>query len=185
MTGNIEETTRLTLSMEDQIKVGHQRVTQSRIGIDSLASQLVKSSGSVSLLIEHSRSIEKILDVIQNVSEQTNLLALNAAIEAARAGESGRGFAVVADEVRLLAQRTHNSTHQVKELIEKLRQGIAEVETTMTHGLRLSEKSVTDIASASQPDIGFNLRYYFRDLTSLAADFQCYTSASSYRRGDT
>jgi aerotaxis receptor len=150
VTGKIEETTRLTLSMEDQIKVGHQRVTQSRIGIDSLASQLVKSSGSVSLLIEHSRSIEKILDVIQNVSEQTNLLALNAAIEAARAGESGRGFAVVADEVRLLAQRTHNSTHQIKELIEKLRQGIAEVETTMTHGLRLSEKSVTDIASASQ-----------------------------------
>ena len=64
--------------------------------------------------------IDRITELINEISEQTNLLALNAAIEAARAGDSGRGFAVVAEEIRRLAEETKTSIEDIDNLIHKI-----------------------------------------------------------------
>lgn len=76
--------------------------------------QTAGTTEKIDLLGESARSINKVTEVITEISEQTNLLALNATIEAARAGEAGKGFAVVANEIKELARQTAAATQEIK-----------------------------------------------------------------------
>ena len=107
-------------------------VSDTAKSIDALSDRIDQAVEQVKGLEHATSNIETILAVINEIADQTNLLALNAAIEAARAGESGRGFAVVADEVRTLAQRTQESTTEIRGMIEQLQNGSAAVSHAMT-----------------------------------------------------
>lgn len=108
-----------------------------------IAANIASAQSSVQELQQSSTEIGVVLEVINQIAEQTNLLALNAAIEAARAGEQGRGFAVVADEVRKLAQRTQQSTLDIKQIITRLHQGVESTVRDMAHCQQASEQSKT------------------------------------------
>lgn len=91
-------------------------------GISDVARAVAESTSMIERLNDSSKRVRAVVHIINDIAEQTNLLALNASIEAARAGEQGRGFAVVAEEVRNLAEKTVQSTRDITEMINLIRQ---------------------------------------------------------------
>ncbi|MEJ2766743.1 methyl-accepting chemotaxis protein [Photobacterium sp. MCCC 1A19761] len=128
---------------------GQHVIGQNRNAITQLADQIQDAAGVIHELEANAQNINQILSTIQGIAEQTNLLALNAAIEAARAGEQGRGFAVVADEVRVLSQRTHDSTEEIRSMIETLQQNTRQAVDSMKASTGLAGQSVDFAAAAS------------------------------------
>ena len=127
---------------------GRRVVSASIESIEQVAREVKQVATVISRVDSDSTRIGTVLDVIGEIAEQTNLLALNAAIEAARAGEQGRGFAVVADEVRVLAQRSHKSTEEIREIIESLQKGAKAAVDAMDQGRARTEESVKQASAA-------------------------------------
>jgi len=133
---------------DNEANNGRKIVEKTLQTISQLSSVVDTTSQRLVSLEADSVSIGEILDVINDIADQTNLLALNAAIEAARAGDQGRGFSVVADEVRNLAQRTQESTLQIKTLIEKLQSGAKNAVKSMSLGKEHAQSSVIEASKA-------------------------------------
>lgn len=98
------------------------------------------TADAIQLLNRRTESIEKILNVIKDISDQTSLLSINASIIAKKAGERGRGFNVIADKVRKLADQSTLSAKEIARIIRDVRKESAHaVEVVATGNDKVQE----------------------------------------------
>ena len=136
-------------SADGEANSGKDTVDETITAINSLSSEINSASEVITSLQSDADKIGEVVNVINDIADQTNLLALNAAIEAARAGEQGRGFSVVADEVRTLANRTQQSTDEIRKMIESLQSGSRQAVSVMDSSRSQSSFTVDRAADAS------------------------------------
>ncbi|WP_171038047.1 methyl-accepting chemotaxis protein [Aquibacillus sediminis] len=101
-----------------------QNIHHSFTHIDQSFDEMNTVQSKMQSVVEGTKEIDKVVNIIKDVADQTNLLSLNASIEAARSGESGKGFAVVADEIKKLSQNTKESVTYINNLLGNLREEI-------------------------------------------------------------
>lgn len=111
-------------------------------GTLELKAALNRVERATKTLTQSFTGIEKMINVVRNVSAKTDLLALNASIEAARAGQAGKGFAVVADEVARLSEKSQETIAELEVAFDLLKDQIAtlggSVEASMRELARLT-----------------------------------------------
>jgi|GEM_PF-3406964 len=82
--------------------------------LEQFTSAVEDFTARMTALKKKSQDINKIVDLIIDISDGTKLISLNASVEAARAGDAGLGFSVIADNVRSLASRASKSADEIK-----------------------------------------------------------------------
>ncbi len=96
-------------------------------------------------LKETTLSVNKVLEVLQNITKQTNILSLNATIEAARAGAAGKGFMVIADEIRQLADQSRKSIEMVGQITERIMSEMNETVSALSEAYPLFQHQMTAV----------------------------------------
>lgn len=131
-------------------------------------------------VVDRTKEIDALVNIISQVAEQTNLLALNASIEAARAGEAGRGFAVVADEIKKLADNSKESVNYVRKMVKSLREDIGDSEQAITEAVEVfsSGKARINEATLSMNKMGEALNGIQSNFENISANIEEQTAVT-------
>lgn len=111
----------------ENVESGAEAMDKLHVHAQNVANENKDTVQYVTALNDRTRTVKKILALIDDISIQTHLLALNASVEAARAGDAGQGFSVVADEIRNLSEQTKAATADISNILSELSKDVDRV----------------------------------------------------------
>ena len=129
---------------------GRKSVQETIEGMNKIKQQMESIADIVIQLSEKSHTIGEIATTVNDLAEQSNLLAVNASIEAAKAGEQGKGFTVVAQEIKNLAERSKESTVQIRTILADIQKEISSAVMATEQGGRVINEALDLSSTASE-----------------------------------
>ena len=137
-----------TISMVS--KDGSKSVQETIDGMNKIKTQMESIAGIVIQLSEKSNTISEIATTVNDLAEQSNLLAVNASIEAAKSGEQGKGCTVVAQEIKNLAERSKESTIQIRSILADIQKEIGSAVMATEQGGKVIDEALVLSLSSSE-----------------------------------
>ncbi len=120
---------------------GSKIVDNSNQAMGETLKSTISATEIINTLSENTLRIQNIMAVINDIAVRTNLIAINASILAARAGKEGKGFSVVANEVIQLADKSAQSSGDIKKIIDTILKNIQDATQTISKGMNDINKS--------------------------------------------
>jgi methyl-accepting chemotaxis protein len=141
---SVEKSAQKTL---EAAKTGQNRAEEFFRAVDRMRDDNRAISEAVQRLNARVQQIGKVVEFITGVADRSDLLALSAELEGTKAGDLGRGFTLVAAEMRRLAENVIESTKEIEELIDEIRQA---TDTTVEATERGLQQTLSGTALATQ-----------------------------------
>lgn len=120
------------LKMREVSDLGKKNIGNLSTSQDSLRDVIQNITDQIFVLLDKTKMINEITEVLYGIAKQTNLLSLNASIEAARAGDAGLGFAVVAQEVRKLSEESRQASENISQSIHAINSELSNLSDLIT-----------------------------------------------------
>ncbi|EGK88215.1 methyl-accepting chemotaxis sensory transducer [Microcoleus vaginatus FGP-2] len=135
---------------------GSKVVHKTQQGMLSLTEKVGAIAEQVLHLSQQTNQIANITNLVSDLANQTNMLAINATVEAVRSGEQGKGFGVVAREIRRLADESKQSSAQINDLVNDIKNAINktvmvtdEGKKTLDNSLKLTEGTADNFSNVA------------------------------------
>ncbi|CAN2041142.1 ammonium transporter, Amt family [Candidatus Magnetomoraceae bacterium gMMP-15] len=126
---NNSQTIEQNKRLEKEINQAAGIIETARENLAGLITSSVEAEDSVKKLGHSLKDINKVLQLLDELSREINLTSLNALIEAAHAGKHGDTFAVVANKVRSLSADSKSASEEISDIIDEI---YGQMENTVT-----------------------------------------------------
>jgi hypothetical protein len=151
-------------TLSNQVATSTNEYARHATNLSTIQGQLF---AQIQALVEQTRTIQQVNELITDLATRTKIIGLNASIEASRVGEEGRGFAVVAKEIRKLAEQSQKATVDITNNMTQITRSIEEAFSFCSQIAATSEQQAADAEhlSATLHDV--------HQLTQTLRDIAC------------
>lgn len=150
---NAQQITGISDNMASSAEAGFNLSQDVQNKVTTLAEDIRTSLEDTDRLLNQSKKINEILEIMGDISSTTSVLSINASIVAARYGKQGKEFDVVAKEIRKLSEGTDKSLKDIAILLQEIQSSITSVSSKLQRvatEILAQKESILSVAGSLQ-----------------------------------